>query len=281
MNLKNNIIFEKTNLSKYGSFENITFNLIDNIMYSDFSFKTRLENEENIMTQETFQNLFESIKLTGLLNPVYLLEKSKDNYVIISGWRRLLALRELYKIENRKIFYQKAIILRNDTPLEVLENISIDENTKRKDLSLLELSYKFNRLSSVKGITIEECLKKFNIGKSQFHAIKKAIDFHPIIKETMLESVGPIKADLLNKILEKLLLLHPQKEAYSLLNAYSKKTREDLKNTLKSLDNTLNQKTNFFEIKKNNNITILKIRENLTDEDHFKIEVFFKDLLKK
>lgn len=274
-----NLIFEKNELENFICFKDITTNLIDSILYSNRTFVNRLD-DENLTTKESFQNLLDSIKKIGLLNPIYLLEKNKNNYIIVSGWRRFHALKEIYKVDKNKIFFNKAIVLKKETPLDILETISINENTKRKDLTLLELSYKFNKLATKKGVTIDDCLKQFNIGKSQFYAIKKAIDFHPLIKGTMLEIVGPIKADLLNKILEKLLILHPQNKAQSLLFEYSKKTKDDLKCILKSLDQDT-YTNNIFEIKKNSNMTILKIKEDLTEEHHLKIKVFFKELFKK
>ena len=62
---------------------------------------------------------------------------------------------------------------------------------------------------------------------------------------------------------------------------YSQKSREDLKNILKSWDNKLKQKNDFFEIKKNNKMTILKIKEILSDEDYIKIESFLNNLFRK
>lgn len=272
---------EKIFSTKYTSFKNIDFNLIKKINFLDKTFINRLDDEKTIKKDENFTGLFESIKCIDLLTPVYLLEVDKNNYKIISGWRRLLALNELYKIDKNKIFHNKAIILKNNTPLELLEIISIDENIKRKDLSILELSYKLNKLSSTKGVSIDDCLKKFNIAKSQFYTIKKAINFHPFIKASILEDVGPFKADLLNKILEKLILINSQEDSEILIVKYSQKSREDLKKILKSWDNKLKQKNDFFEIKKNNKITILKIKESLSDEDYIKIESFFNNLFRK
>jgi hypothetical protein len=145
----------------------------------------------------------------------------------------------------------------------------------------LELSYKFNKLSSIEGVSLEDCLKKFNIGKTQFHIIKKAIDFNPFIKEFILEEVGPVKADFLNRILEKLLLTHNQNEAQSIVKSYINKSREELKNIFKELEIDSLKKTDIFEFKKNKRMTTFKIKESLSDEDYLKIENFIKTLLKK
>ncbi|MGL4803198.1 MAG: ParB N-terminal domain-containing protein [Cetobacterium sp.] len=272
---------EKIFSTKYTNFKNIDFDLIKKINFLDKTFINRLDDEKTIKKDENFTGLFESIKYTDLLTPIYLLEVGKDNYIIVSGWRRLLALNELYKTDKDKIFYNKAIILKHNTPLEFLEIISIDENIKRKNLSILELSYKFNKLSSIDGISIDDCLKKFNIARSQFYVVKKAINFHPFIKDCLLEDVGPFKADLLNKILGKLILRNSQEDSEILIMKYSQKSRDDLKNILKSWDNKLKQKNDFFEIKKNNKITILKIKEILSDEDYTKIENFLNNLFRR
>lgn len=272
---------EKIFSTKYTHFKNIDFDLIRKINFLDKTFINRLDDEKTIKKDENFRGLFESIKRTDLLTPIYLLEVSKDNYTIISGWRRLLVLNELYKTDKDKIFHNKAIILKNNTPLEFLEIISIDENIKRKDLSILELSYKFNKLSSIDGISIDDCLKKFSIARSQFYVIKKAINFHPFIKDCILEDVGPFKADLLNKILGKLVLVNSQEDSEILIMKYSQKSRDDLKNILKSWNNKLKQKNDFFEIKKNNKMTILKIKEILSDEDYTKIESFLNNLFRR
>lgn len=270
----------KTFHTKDSTFQNIDFNLIKKIDFSDKTFINRLDDEKTIKTDENFMTLLNSIKNIGLLNPIYLLE-SNNSYIIVSGWRRLFALNELYKTDQNKVFYNKAIILKNTAPLHLLETISIDENTKRKDLSILELSYKLNKLSSIEGISIEDCLKKFNIGRSQFYIIKKAINFHPFIKNSILENVGPLKADLLNKIFEKLLLANSQEESEILITTYSQKNREDLKTILKSWDNKIKHKNDFFEVKKNSKMTIFKIKDSLSDEDYNKIEMFLTNLLRR
>lgn len=278
---QSNFITRTTELENFTSLEDITFALIQNVLASNKTFINRLDEENNAITNEAFENLTDSIREIGLLNPIYLLKTEKNNYIIVSGWRRFHALKEIYKTDTNKVFSQKAVILKKETPPKLLETISINENTKRKDLTLLELSYKFNNLSKTNGISIEDCLKKFNIGRSQFHAIKKAMDFFPIIKEKFLEITGPVKANFLNKILEKLLIIYPESKANSLILEYSKKSRESLKNILKELTEDTTKKNNSFEIKKNNKMTILKIKENLTEEDHMKIEIFFKELFNK
>lgn len=291
MNLSNNHLkgfgdvnkptLEKTTISKFSDFQNITANLIDKIDFSNRIFINRLDEEDEIKMDENFVSLLESIRNIGLLNPIYLLE-TDDNYIIISGWRRLLALKELFNENKNRVFSQKAIIFRKNTPIEILENTSIDENTKRKDLSILELSYKFNKMSNEEGSTIEDCLKKFNIGKTQFHAIKKAINFTPFIKEFILEEVGPTRADYLNKIYEKLLTNETQENAEKIIISYKNFSRDELKNILETLVKKIKKsKVDIFEFKRQRKKTSFTIKDSLSDDDYIKIENFIKTLLNK
>ncbi|MGL5797836.1 MAG: ParB/RepB/Spo0J family partition protein [Cetobacterium sp.] len=276
------VTLQKTIISKYSDFQNITESLIKNIDYSNKKFINRLNDTETIINDAEFLSLFESIKEIGLINPVYLLEVDKNTYVIVSGWRRLLALKQIYELNQNRIFSQKAIVFRKDTPLEILENISIDENTQRKNLTLLELSYKFNNLAKADGVSIEDCLTKFKIGKTQFHAIKKAIDFESFIKESILEEAGPLKSDYLNRIFIKLLEKNNEEDSKEILKTYLENSIDDLKIIYKKLtDQSLKTNNKIFEYKLNKKGATFKISEKLTEEDCTKIENFIKKLLKK
>lgn len=261
------------------TFQDINCNLINKINFSNKTFITRLEKEEDLIKDEELLNLITSIKKIGILNPIYLLEKNGE-YIIIAGYLRALALKEIFK-ENVEIpFPQKAIIYNSITIENSLQVISIEENLKRKSPSILELSYKFHQISEIEGYTIEECLKKFQIGKTQFHAIKKALDFHPFIKEFILEKVGPVKADILNKILDILLTSESEDFAKTKIKSYINIPYLELKNILKSLQNKSNTEDDMFEFKKNGNIVTFKIKHDISTEDYIKIQTFIKTLLK-
>nr|WP_307776247.1 ParB N-terminal domain-containing protein [uncultured Cetobacterium sp.] len=277
----NGPVLEKTSIAKFSDFQNITNKLIKEIDFEDRSFINRLSDESEIEGDENFLSLYESIKGAGLLNPIYLLKK-EDKYTIISGWRRSLALRKLFNENPNKIYSQKAIVFRDNTPTEILEQTSIDENTKRKDLSILELSYKFNKMSDQAGVTIEDCLSKFNIGKSQFHAIKKAITFNAFIKERLLEEVGPVKADILNKIYENAITKMSEEEAKELVLSSKDMTREDLRKFLSQMvKENVEKKKDVFQFKRNKKQVSFVIKDSVSQEDYEKIQNFIKNLLKK
>lgn len=251
---------DKTLIEKYGEIKNINYKFFEKIDLEDKTFINRLDKSSEIIENENFKGLVESIKKIGLINPIYLLEKDNGKYIIISGWRRSLSLNEIYKENKEKIFREKAIIFSSETPLNILENISIDENTKRKDLSILELSYKFNKMSENNNYSIEECLEKFNIGKSQFHAIKKAIDFQDEVKN-MLEQVGVVKGDLINKIYIK---YNKQNKKIN-LNDLALKTREELKEFLKNIKEK-NKTKEKYSIREGKEKTTIVIKKDLSDK---------------
>lgn len=260
--------------------QDITYNLINKINFSNKNFITRFEDEYELINDETFLSLVNSIEKLGLLNPIYLIEKDNE-YIIIAGYLRALAIKEILKKQSEIFFLKKAIIYNSSSYDKSLLNISIDENFKRKSLSILELSYKFNQVSKTEGCSIEDCLKKFNIGKTQFHAIKKALNFNTFIKESVLENVGPIKADLLNKILEILLTKESQESAHIKINHYMNKTREELKKILNNLEsNNKDEDEDIFEFKNNKTGATLRIKQEISSEDYIKIKSFIKSLLK-
>lgn len=270
---------EKSYIAKYSVINNIGKKLIEEIDFTDKTFINRLDTEEKIKESEEFLPLVNSIKYSGLLNPIYLLEKENNKYLIVSGWRRSLALKTILEEYPNRIWQKQAIIFREGTPVELLEKVSIDENTKRKNLSIMELSYKFNKLSEEDKIPLDECLKIFGIAKSQFYAIKKAIDFNPVIKE-ILNEVGPAKAGYLDKILNELIKNKQNKEYYTeeenLVLSYKNKTREELKEILSNLkaNNKKLKEKNKFDFKRTPKKTTIVIKQSLSDEEYQKIQDF-------
>lgn len=273
----------KSTIEKYGELKNINYKLFQKIDLHDREFINRLDSKEEVMNTEGFEGLIESIKGVGLLNPIYLLEK-EEGYRIISGWRRSLALSQIFLDDQSRIFREKAIVLDGDTPMDLLEKISIDENIKRKDLSILELSYKFNRFAKKEGITVDDCLKLFTIGKTQFHAIKKAIDFQPEIKE-IVEEVGAVKADLLNKIYEFHMEIYRDTPGYDLskvIEEYKGLSRTELKEILHEAKamNKAKKQAKTYSVKRNKKKLNITINKSLEDDDYKRLMDFIETLCK-
>ncbi|WP_047384229.1 ParB N-terminal domain-containing protein, partial [Cetobacterium sp. ZWU0022] len=100
----------------FNNFEckDVTLNLIENIIFSNTTFYNRLDDYTTLKEEEGFSELVKSITTIGLLNPIYL-QKLNNDYIIVNGFRRLLALREIYNKDKSIIFKNKAIIFEKNT----------------------------------------------------------------------------------------------------------------------------------------------------------------------
>ncbi|MGL4769251.1 MAG: ParB/Srx family N-terminal domain-containing protein [Mycoplasmoidaceae bacterium] len=92
--------------------EDVTLNLIENIIFSNTTFYNRLDDYTTLKEEDTFLELVKSINTVGLLNPIYL-QKIDNNYIIINGFRRSLALKEIFKQNKTISFKNKATIFEN------------------------------------------------------------------------------------------------------------------------------------------------------------------------
>jgi ParB family chromosome partitioning protein len=192
-------------IQKFGNISNITNNLINLIDFDNKEFINRLYNDVEELKNEDLTDLIESIREIGLINSVYLLEKDnlKNNkkFIIVSGLRRLLAIKTLIESGENVREINRVIIFSKDTPIDVLNKISIDENTKRKDLTMLELSYKLRKDSKIKKIPIEQLMAEHNLNRRKFFRITKIMDYPKELQE-IVDEIGVNKAETINKILK-------------------------------------------------------------------------------
>jgi len=86
-----------------------------------------------ISTGHDHHALFASIRSLGLIHPPILLP-SEDSFVIISGFRRITACRDL---NMRKIL---AGCLPADTPLKICAQIAVADNALQRELNVVELA---------------------------------------------------------------------------------------------------------------------------------------------
>ncbi|MDN5305292.1 MAG: ParB family transcriptional regulator, chromosome partitioning protein [Fusobacteriaceae bacterium] len=192
-------------IQKFGNISNITNNLINLIDFDNKEFINRIYNDVEELKNEDLTDLIESIREIGLINSVYLLEKDnlKNNkkFIIVSGLRRLLAIKTLIESGENIREINRVIIFSKDTPIDVLNKISIDENTKRKDLTMLELSYKLRKDSKIKKIPIEQLMAEHNLNRRKFFRITKIMDYPKELQE-IVDEIGVNKAETINKILK-------------------------------------------------------------------------------
>ena len=99
--------------------------------------------------EKSLQELSDSVKEHGLLQPIVVIEK-EDGYLLIAGERRLRA----HKLA--KLTTIKAIIANVDIDEIKLRELSLLENIQREDLNSIELANSYAELIEVHKITHDE-----------------------------------------------------------------------------------------------------------------------------
>lgn len=196
-------IEEKTKfIYKYGRTTNISSGLLKFIDYNDKTFINRIYDNVEELYNEDLTDLVESVKEIGLLNTVYILEKEEvegKKFLIVSGLRRLLAIKKLFEYGEEIKEVNKVVVFDKDTPYDFLNKMSIDENTKRKDLTVLELSYKLRKDASEKNKSVEDLLEEHNLNRRKFFRITKVMDYPRALRD-IVDEIGVNKAETINKI---------------------------------------------------------------------------------
>ena len=135
------------------AYENSTRSSKSGVLKIDVSkIKANPNQPRKIFDEEKLNDLSESIKEHGLLQPVIVVENGDDTYTLIAGERRLRA-HKLVKLD--KI---KAIII--DADEFRLRELALIENIQRDDLNIIELAYCYAQLLNEHSITHEELSKK-------------------------------------------------------------------------------------------------------------------------
>jgi len=254
-------------IQKYGNITHINKVLIGKINYEDRRFINRLYSMTSDLYDQDFLELKESIKNIGLINNVYLLEQ-EGLYTIVSGLRRLLSVKTLLEEGVELKYDDRAVILDQNTPLELLESISLDENTQRKNLTILEQSYKFNQEAKKQGKSIEDILTQFKISKKQFYRIKNALNY-PFELKNIIEEVGPRKAELINRIIK---IEHSIKPIQTIVDECKVLEESELNSKLIQLGKSSKERIFYKTNSKHNKITI----EILTKENPEIIKLYEK-----
>lgn len=187
---------------KFGRTTNISENLLNYIDYEDKTFINRIYEETNDLYNDDLSDLTESIKEIGLLNTVYLLEKEDNKgkkFLIVSGLRRMLAIKKIIEAGEEIREVNKVVIFEKNTPYELLNRMSIDENTKRKDLTVLELSFKLRKDAKENKKSIEELMEEHKLNRRKFFRLTKVMDYPKELRD-IVDEIGINKAETINKI---------------------------------------------------------------------------------
>jgi len=154
--------------------------------------------------EEDLQDLVDSIKDYGVLQPILLKKIAEERYELIAGERRFQACKRL-KLK------EIPAIIRDVSELESLE-LAIIENIQRQNLSPIEEALAYHNLTVVHNYTQEQVAKR--IGKSRSHIanslrmlnlptpVREMINDNQITAghaKVLVSSVNPI--DLASKII--------------------------------------------------------------------------------
>lgn len=126
-------------------------------------------------SQEALQELAESIKAYGILQPIIVRKLGLDSYELIAGERRLRAskIAGLEKIP---------AIIREYTDAQTSE-ISIIENVQRQDLNAMEEAHAYERLIRDFGHTQEELAIKIGCSRSYISNLLRLLNLAPQVRE--------------------------------------------------------------------------------------------------
>ncbi len=105
-----------------------------------------------VFDETKLQELSDSIKVHGLLQPIVVVENDNGRYTLIAGERRLRA-HKLASLE------EISAIITNIDELKLREHALI-ENIQREDLNVIELAFCYAQLINEHNITHEELSKK-------------------------------------------------------------------------------------------------------------------------
>ncbi len=107
--------------------------------------------------EQKLDELAQSIKEHGLLEPLIVRKKGHDQFELIAGERRWRALQ-------RAGFHEALVVVHEVTPVKAFE-LAIIENVQREDLDAIEMAEALGRLVSEHGYTQEKLAER--IGKDR------------------------------------------------------------------------------------------------------------------
>lgn len=248
--------------------------ILEKVDFYDREFINREISFEKIIETESIKNLAESINEIGIINPVYVIEKEEGKYKILSGFRRLSAI--YYGYKNIKEFSPAGtnnfIIIPANASYEILDKISLHENTLREDLTTLEISMKIWRESRNKKKSSEKIAQEYGISRRTVARYLRVEKYPEKLLEKLDEIKNIRKSDTIFNYLNQTDFKNMEENIEKLSGMeISEIEREIRKLKIKSDDGKLS-------VKKGKKSTSFEIQGRLTDEEIEKIKEF---ILKK
>ncbi|WP_300449406.1 ParB/RepB/Spo0J family partition protein [uncultured Helicobacter sp.] len=128
---------------------------------------------------QALQELSESIKEHGLLQPVVVYDNGDGDYILIAGERRLRASK-LAGLNNIK-----AIIAEID--FKRMRELAIIENIQREELNPIELALSYQELLQEYGITHEELSKRIGKSRTQITNTLRLLQLSEEVQQMLIE----------------------------------------------------------------------------------------------
>lgn len=110
-----------------------------------------------VMTEEGLDELADSIKAQGMIQPIVIRPVGKDKYEIIAGERR-------WRAAQRAGLHEVPVIIK-EVPDEAAIAMALIENIQREDLNAMEEAYALHRLMQEFGLTHQQTADA--VGKSR------------------------------------------------------------------------------------------------------------------
>ncbi len=130
-----------------------------------------------IFNDEKLEQLSQSIKEHGLLQPITVIENADNTYTLVSGERRLRA----HKLANMDKI--KAIIL--DIEEFKLRELALIENIQRDDLNIIELAISYAELINEHNITHEELANKVFKSRTSITNTLRLLQLNSYVKQLL------------------------------------------------------------------------------------------------
>ncbi|WP_425410503.1 ParB/RepB/Spo0J family partition protein [Hyphococcus sp.] len=121
--------------------------------------KANADQPRRVFDKDAIDELAASIAAKGLLQPILVRPKGKDNYEIVAGERR-------WRAAQKAKLHNVPVIIRELTDEEAAE-IALIENVQRVDLNPVEEAAAYRRLAQTYGRTQDDIAKA--VGKSRSH----------------------------------------------------------------------------------------------------------------
>jgi ParB family chromosome partitioning protein len=183
----------------------IDINNIDTRSTDDLQYIFRLQGDSrysDLLRESYIEELAGSIDRNGLLHPLVLLKKNDGRYKILCGFRRFQALKRL----NRPLVEAK-VYQENDFSPEDFFNISLAENTKRRNLNPIEIGNFLETASNALGLNNATLAEQFGatlgIGKPGQKVSHSTIHKYRKVNQIRMRGESPeMISDVINEKLQ-------------------------------------------------------------------------------